>query len=140
MKQFTIYTTIRWGVLAALYVLLIRPLGLEGAAWALLLTCGVDVVYLAIVLRRYLQISTLELFQTAYLKPIALSVILGALAFLARPLATSWIGLGTVGAGLGLFYVVVGYWMGVFGEAEKRAVVGLWQMAVHRVNIFGRMK
>ncbi|MDD5467777.1 MAG: oligosaccharide flippase family protein [Anaerolineales bacterium] len=138
MKQFTIYTTIRWVTLAVFFVLLIRPLGLEGAALALLLTCGVDVVYFVIALRRYLQISPLELFQKAYLKPIALSVVLGALSFLARPLATSWIGLGMVGAGLGLFYVVVGYWVGVFGETEKRAVVGLWQMAVQRANSIGR--
>jgi len=140
MKQFTINTAIRWVTLAALFVLLIRPLGVEGAAWALLLTCRVDLVYLVIVLRRYLQISTLEPFQKAYLKPIVLSVILGALAFLGRPLAVSWIGLGTVGAGLGVFYVVVGYLAGVFGETEKRAVVGLWQMAVQRAEWIGRSR
>lgn len=140
MRQFTIYATIRSVVLAIFCFVLIRPLGLEGAGWALLLTCGVEVVYFVFVLRRYLQISPLELFQKAYLKPIALSVVLGALSFLARPLATSWIGLGMVGAGLGLFYVVVGYWVGVFGETEKRAVVGLWQMAVQRANSIGRSR
>jgi len=59
---------------------------------------------------------------------------LGVLMFLARPLATSWIGLGVVGAGLSLLYIAAGYWIGVFGETEKRALTVLWQMAVRRAS------
>ena len=132
MREFTIYCTTRGVVLATLCLLLIRPLGLEGAGWALLLTGVVDMVYLIIVLRRYLGIRPVVLFRVAYLKPIALGVVLAALAFVIRPLASSWIGLGTVGATLGLFYVAVGYWIGVFGETEKRALLCLWQMATAR--------
>lgn len=135
MRQFTIYTTVRGLVLGVGCVLFIRPFGLEGAGLALLLTEAVDVIYLLIVLRRYLQISSRALFRTAYFKPIALGLALAALAFLARPLANSWIGLIAVVGGLELCYIGVGYWTGVFGETEKRAVVGLWQMTGRALDL-----
>jgi hypothetical protein len=103
-------------------------LGLEGAGWALLLTCSVDVVFLIIVLRRYLQIAPLQLFERAYLKPMMLGIGLASLAFLLRPFATSWLGLGLVGAALAAVYLVAGFAIGVFGETEKRAVLGLLQI------------
>jgi O-antigen/teichoic acid export membrane protein len=132
IRQFTIYITIRNLMLAAWCFLLIRPFGLEGAGWALLLTAIVDGIYLIVALRNYLQLSPLVLFRTAYIKPMALSAVLGMLAFLARPLAMSWIGLVGIGAGLGFLYIVAGYWIGVFGETEKRALAMLWQLAVRR--------
>lgn len=128
IRQLTIYTIVRGLALGAWCVLLIRPLGLEGAGWALLLTCSVDVIYLVIVLRRYLQIAPLQLFRRAYLKPMLLGLGFAGLTFLARPFATSWLGLGLVGSVLGLAYIIVGFVIGVFGETEKRAVIGLLQM------------
>jgi len=134
ISQFTIYATVRGLVLGVSCVLLIPLLGLEGAGWALLVTSGVDVVYMIIVLRNYLQISPATLFIEAYLKPMALGVVLLILAFLARPLVVSWIGLGMVMVGLGLFYFVTGYRFGVFGETEKRALVGFYRMAIQRTG------
>lgn len=128
MRQFTIYTTIRAVVLATYCFIFIRPLGLEGAGWALLLTCGVDVVYLVIVVRRYLQMAPLQLFQRAYLKPMMLGTGFVGLAFLLRPFATSWLGLGLASSVLGLAYIIAGFGIGIFGETEKRAVAGLLQM------------
>ena len=135
MRQFTIYATVRGLVLGVGCVLFIRPIGLEGAGLALLLTEAVDVIYLLVVLRRYLQISPRALFRTAYFKPIVLGLALAALAFLARPLANSWIGLIAVVGVLELCYVGAGYWAGVFGETEKRAVVGLWQMTSKALDL-----
>jgi O-antigen/teichoic acid export membrane protein len=128
MRQFTIYTTIRAIVLGIFCFFFIRALGLVGAGWALLLTCSVDIVYLVIVLRRYLQIAPLQLFERAYLKPMMLGIGLASLAFLLRPFATSWLGLGLVGAALAAVYLVAGFAIGVFGETEKRAVLGLLQI------------
>jgi len=128
MRQFTIYATIRTGVLATLCFVLIRPLGIEGAGWALLLTCSVDVIYLIFVLRRYLQIAPWQLFHSAYLKSMLLGIGLAGLAFLARPFATSWPGLVLVGASLALVYVATCFAIGVFGETEKRAVTGSIQL------------
>jgi len=126
MRQFTIYTTIRAVVLAAFCFMLIRRLGIEGAGWALLFTCSVDIVYFYIFLRRYVQISPSLLLQKAYLKPILLGVAFAALTFLCRPLAMSWTGFAAVGLGLTLIYISTGYVIGMFGETEKRALAGLW--------------
>jgi O-antigen/teichoic acid export membrane protein len=127
MRQFTIYATIRAVVLAIFCFIFIRALGLVGAGWALLLTCSVDVIYLVIVLRRYLQIAPLQYFQRAYLKPMLLGTGFAGLAFLARPFAISWLGLGLVGATLAVVYLVAGFAIGGFSETEKRVIAGLWR-------------
>ncbi len=134
MRQFTIYATTRAVVLAALCLWLIPAMGLEGAGWALLLTCTVDVVYFILALRRHLLVSPMALVRVAYLKPVLLAGGLGGLAFLLRPLANSWLGLGAVGSMLVLAYVAVGFVVGVFGEMEKRAIAGLVKMALRRLN------
>lgn len=128
MRQFTIYTTIRAIALAIFCFVFIRPLGIEGAGWALLIACSVDVVYLVIVLRYHLQIGVMQLFRQAYLKPVLLGLGFAGLAFLMRSFATTWVGLGIVGGGLGLIYIIAGFVVGIFGETEKRALLGLWGM------------
>jgi O-antigen/teichoic acid export membrane protein len=122
MRQFTIYTTIRAIILAVFCFIFIRPLGIEGAGWALLLTCGVDIIYFVIVLRRHLQIALTHLFLGAYLKPILLGIGFAGLAFLMRPIATTWLGLGLAGSALGFIYIVAGFVIGIFGETEKRVM------------------
>ena len=134
MCQFTIYTTIRAVALATFCVIFIRPLGIEGAGWALLFTCSVDIVYFYIFLRRYIQITPLLLLGKAYLKPILLGVIFAALTFLCRPFVISWIGFGAVGIGLLVIYLTVGFVVGVFGEAEKRVLMILYDSAKDRVS------
>jgi O-antigen/teichoic acid export membrane protein len=134
MRQFTTYTTIRAAVLAAFCFIFIRPLGLIGAGWALLLTCVVDIIYLILVLRLYLQIEPWQLFRRAYLKPIMLGIGFSGLVFLLRPFATSWIGLGLVGGVLGLVYTIACFAVGVFGETEKQALLGLWQLVRRQVK------
>ena len=129
MRQFTIYCSIRALVLAVFCLIFIRPLGLEGAGWALLLTCSVDVFYLVIVLRRYLQIAPLVLFREAYFKPVMLGTGLAGLSFLMRPIATSWPGFVISCCVLGLIYLIAAFYIGVFGATEKRALRGLWNVA-----------
>jgi O-antigen/teichoic acid export membrane protein len=130
MRQFTIYTTVRAIILALFCFIFIHPLGIEGAGWALLLTCFVDIVYFIIVLRLYLQIAPLQLFLRAYLKPMILGIGFAGLSFLMRPVVNTWLELIAVGGVLGLFYIIVGFYIAIFGETEKRAVLGLWKMAV----------
>lgn len=136
MRSFTIYATIRAVVLATFCYIFIRGMGLEGAGWALLLTCSVDVIYLIIVVRRYLQIAPLQLFQRAYLKPMLLGIGFASLAFLLRPLATSWLGLGLVGATLAAVYLSAGFASGVFGETEKRVIAGIGQ----KILVFAKLR
>jgi len=99
-----------------------------------LLAVIVDGGYLIVALRNYLHLSPLVLCRTAYLKPMVLGVALGALVWLARPLAHSWLGLAGIVSVLELIYISIGYWIGVFGETEKRAVAGLWQMVIGRMS------
>ncbi|MBU1630879.1 MAG: oligosaccharide flippase family protein, partial [Candidatus Omnitrophica bacterium] len=132
MRQFTIYTTIRGIVLGALCLLLIRPFGLEGAGWALLLTVIVDGVYLFVALRNYLKISPLMLFRKSYLKPMTLSFVLGALFWLTRPWGHSWLGLVAIASVLELIYIFVGFRLGIFGDTEKRAVMGLYKVVIDK--------
>lgn len=130
MRQFTIYTTIRAITLATSCFIFIRPLGIEGAGWALLAACTVDIIYFVIVLRCYLEIRPLQLFRQAYLKPILLGIGFAGLAFLMRPIAITWLGLGFAGSALGFIYIVAGFAIGIFGETEKRAVLSLWEIVV----------
>lgn len=133
MREYTIYAIIRGAVLGALCLLFIRPLGLKGAGWALLLTGIVDLVYLIVVSSKYLQLSPKLLFVSAYLKPMALTAILGLFAFLAQPTIVSWLSLALVTTALSAGYVLIGFTTDVFGETEKRALAGLWRLAARRV-------
>jgi O-antigen/teichoic acid export membrane protein len=126
IKHFSIYCTIRSLVLGLLCAVFIWTLGMEGAGWAVLSTCFIDVIYFVLVIRSYLQFPVIHLLHSAYLKPLMLGSVLGVLAFVSRPIAESWVGLSAVGLGLTIFYCLTGYAIGVFGETEKRVVVALW--------------
>jgi len=128
MRQFTVYTTIRAAVLAIFCVIFIHFFGLIGAGWAILLTTLVDIVYFVIVLRRYLQIPLIKMLRQAYLKPILLGVGFALLTYLARPYTTSWLGLGLAACILVLIYVAAGFVIGLFGDTEKRAIMGLFTL------------
>ncbi|KFN39675.1 hypothetical protein KN63_01780 [Smithella sp. F21] len=134
IRQFTVYANIRGLVLGLLCILLIHPFGLKGAGWALVLAGFVDVIYLSKVLHNYLNMSRMELFKSAYLKPLILGVGLAFVSFACRPLAASWVGLGCVFAGLSFSYIIIGYWFGVYGETEKRAVIGILNMISDSFN------
>jgi O-antigen/teichoic acid export membrane protein len=129
LREFTIYSLVRGAVIAALCVALIRPFGLNGAAIALLLSNGVDLIYLVVVLRHHLEVSPFALWRKAYRAPIALAVSLGLLSTLLRPLAASWAGLALVIVIFEFLYAAIGYSMGIFGETERRALAGFWRIA-----------
>ena len=122
IKQFTQYCTVRALVLAIGCFLLIKPFGIEGAGFALLLTNIVDLIFLIIVLKNYLLISPSYLFKAAYLTPISIGLIMAICTLFLRPFAHTWIGLIL---SIGLFeilYITISYKLGVFGETEKRVI------------------
>lgn len=127
IKYFTIYSAVRCAALTLFLAMFINMFGMNGAGWAMLATCIIDVAYFIVIIRHYLNIPIKKLFLTAYLKPFILGGILGVLAFIVRPLAMSWIGFGSVCIMIILVYVTIGYNIGVFGETEKRAAIGLWR-------------
>ena len=124
IRQFTIYTTVRSLVLCLCCLLFIKPLGLEGAGAALLLTSFVDVFYFITVTKRYLHVAPVQLFEKALLRPIALTLVVFGMALALRSVTDSWLGLICVVGAMGIFFVTVGYWVGVFGDTERRAILG----------------
>ena len=123
IKQFTIYSSIRTIILGIGCLILIKPMGIEGAGVAFLLANIVDFFFLIFVLKRYLNISPYKIFRSAYLAPMAIGLILAILTLFLRPIAYTWIGLL---ASIGLFeilYILIGFRVGVFGETEKRIIL-----------------
>ncbi len=130
---FTRYKTLRALVVGAGCFTLIRPLGLEGAALALFIATAVDILYQFVVIKRDLSISPQTLFRQASLAPIGLGLVLGCIFFFLRPAAHSWIGLIAVGGLYEVIYLVAGYFLGIFGETEIRAVLSLWNSVVNQL-------
>ena len=123
IKQFTIYATIRAIVLGIGCFLLIKPMGLEGAGIALLLSNIVDLFFLIVVLKYYLHISPFHLFRSAYLAPLAIGFTLAICTLFLRPIAHTWIGLIASISLFEAFFILISYRVGVFGETEKRVIL-----------------
>jgi len=125
IRQFTIYANIRGIVLGILCILFIYLFGLIGAGWALLLTVSVDIIYLFVFLSRYIRLSPLLFIKQAYAKPILLGGIIAVLGLFLHPFIHSWLSLVFGIIFLELSYIIVGFRFGIFGETEKRAIIGL---------------
>jgi O-antigen/teichoic acid export membrane protein len=125
IKQFTIYGTIRAIVLGVGCYILIKPMGLEGAGLALLLTNIVDLFFLMIVLKYYLSISPLNLFKSAYLLPIIIGVILALCLFFLRSIAHTWLGFILSISLFESLYIFISFKTGVFGITEKNLILNL---------------
>jgi O-antigen/teichoic acid export membrane protein len=122
IRQFVIYTTIRSATLVLFCFIFIRPLGITGAGWALLFTSITDVIWLIIVLTKYMKIRLSSFLYKAYTKPLALTIVTAIISVLLKSFAGTWIGLITVVALIVASFVLFGFLIGVFGETEKRAV------------------
>lgn len=132
MPQYTTYSTVRSIVFALGCVLLIRPVGIEGAALALVCAACVDFLFALWAYPRYLHVPLIELAHAAYLRPLLLGVALGVAATLALPLTTTWLGFLLVVVCLSSAYVALGFRVGVFKDTEWRALQSLWRLATHR--------
>lgn len=134
IREFTIYIISRSLVITIGYLLLIRPFGLEGAGWALLIGGAVEIIFTLYIVKRCLKINLGTLLRETYVKPLLLGVALALLSFSFRPYSQSWIGLILVTSLAALVYLMVSYRLGIFGETEKRAVIGIWQLAVSHLK------
>lgn len=123
IKQFTQYCTIRALVLSIGCYFLIKPFGIEGAGIALLLANLVDLFFLIIVLKNYLEISPLKLLITAYFTPLLIGSILALCIFFLRPIANTWLGLTICITFFEVVYISISFKVGVFGESEKSIIL-----------------
>ena len=138
IRQFTMYATVRAVVLGIACVVCIRPLGLTGAGVGLLIATMVDACYFVIVLGRYFDMSVPRVLKEAYLKALALGLALALIAVVSRRMVNSWSRLVMVVGVLEAGYVIAGYRIGVFCETERRALLGLWQVAPRMLWYRGR--
>lgn len=125
IREFTVYSVIRSSVIVIGCIALIRPFGLEGAAFAILSAEIVDIVYMMRVVRGYLQMSFAALFMKAYSKPLYLGIIIAAFAVVCRPAINSWFSFGVLSTSLAALYVICATRIGVLEHSEKRA---LWDL------------
>jgi len=123
IRQFTIYMTIRSIILALSCLIFIHPFGLIGAGLSLLITTIADIVWLIVVVLKYLKITSIRYFlYKAYLKPFILTIIIAIITFLLSPLTVNWFWLVLVSIIIGLTFILFAFIIGVFGATEKRAL------------------
>ncbi|MHB0875279.1 MAG: oligosaccharide flippase family protein [Anaerolineae bacterium] len=132
IRVYTQYTLLRAGVVAVACLAMIRRFGMVGAAWGTLIANAVEVAFFVYCARRYLQVSPSAIMRKAYLRPLMLGCVMAALLYLGRPLAEAWWALVLLVGLAEVLYAVLAFLTGVFGDTEKRALLGLWQMAVQR--------
>jgi O-antigen/teichoic acid export membrane protein len=132
MRQFTTYSTVRSVVFAIGCVLLIRPVGIEGAGLALVVAACVDLVFALIAYPRYLHLPMSEIIRAAYMRPLLLGLPLALAAWLGMPFTSTWLGFIAVTAAISAGYILIGFKVGVFQDTERRALQGLWRLATQR--------
>jgi len=122
MRLFTIYGIIRSSFMALGFVLLIKPLGLIGAALGVLIAGFCDIVYLLFCLKRYLQIDFLSIAIRCYGIPVLLGVLSGTMVYLSKSLIVDWLSFVISGIGYSVLFLILGIALKVFGEREKEFV------------------
>lgn len=129
VRAFTIWSFCRMVVIGGGCLLFLPSLGIAGAGVAFLISNIVDVIYAHISFHKYLAMSLSGLVRTAYWKPIALGLLLAVPALAVRPYSGGWINLiAFIGLYL-LVYTGLAFRLGIFGETEKEALLGIWSSA-----------
>jgi len=122
MRFFTSYAVIRSVIMAIGFCLLIRPLGIEGAALGVLSAGVVDIVYLSISLRKYMDVKFTDIALKSYAKPILLGMISASVIYYNRPLITDWLSFLLAGIVYSVLFLILGFAIKVLGEEEKRMI------------------
>lgn len=119
IKEFTIYSAVRSMILGIGCVIFIRTVGIEGAGIALLLANIIDLMFLCIFLKYFLQVKFREILRKAYLPALTIGVILGLTLLIFRQVSSpSWLGLALAVGLYQIVYVAIGFRFKVFGETE----------------------
>ncbi|MFM9839138.1 MAG: oligosaccharide flippase family protein [Cyclobacteriaceae bacterium] len=123
--KLNIYAT--WAILRSIMMavgclIFIRSYGIIGAGISMLITCLADYIYFGYVIKIFLRMEVLMVLKKAYSRPISLAVVMGSLFYFARPLSNNWTGLIFLCTSFIFLYVALGFFVGIFGEIEKRAL------------------
>ena len=122
VDRFTMYTIIRVVVLSVLCILLIPMFNYEGAAWAVLITCVVDVAYFILFLKKYLEVGVASLLITAYMRPLFLGGGLGVMLLPFHYLISSWFDILVLAVVIEVTLISLYYHFNVLRESEKELI------------------
>ncbi|MCD6401831.1 MAG: oligosaccharide flippase family protein [Anaerolineales bacterium] len=126
IKQFTWFYVFKTCFLVGVCLVLIRPLGILGAGIAILASSMLDVLIGAFCLPLYIGIPTTRFFA-AYIRPVGLGIALSILVVVVRPYISSWVTLVSAVFSYALLYLIIGFYIGVFGQTEKEVFLRMWQ-------------
>ena len=136
IKEFVIYNTIRAIVFLIACLILIRPLGIEGAGWALLFTTIVNIIYSYIFTIRYIGFSSILTFiNLAFSKSFLITISSVIIASSLNFLATSWLGLILLSSSISIIYITVSFLFKIFGETEKKALLTIFSFLKKTIRL-----
>ncbi len=125
IDHFTVYTVVRVTVFSLLCVILIPQYGFEGAAWAMLLVCVVDVIYFIFVVSVHLKMEVVSVLLSAYFRPLSISGCIGLLWFPLHTITFSWIELLLALAVIEITLMLLFYNCRVLKNAEKELFINI---------------
>ena len=100
-------------------------MGIDGAGIAFLIVNVVELFFLIIVLKKYLNISPMNIFKTAYFPSMFIGLILAISSLFLRQFSESWLGLFLSVSAFEIIYIFLSYKTGIFGETEKNILLQL---------------
>lgn len=126
IKEFVIYNSIRSIFFLISCLILIKPLGIAGAGWSLLITCTINIIYFYIVTTKYIGFESIVSFlRIAYFKPFVVTISTVVLASNLNSLATTWFGLILLSISIATVYIYVSFMLNIFGNTEKKALLSI---------------
>ena len=126
IKVFTFYAVLKSVIMAIGFFFFIKPFGIAGAGFSMLISCIVDIVFFAVTIKKYLNVSVRMVVLASYIKPILLAIIIGVGTYFMRPICTAWLGLIISCSTFVISYLLAGYLFRVL-EDEKRVAIKLWK-------------
>lgn len=122
IRLFTSYSIIRSSFMAFGFVLMIKPLGLTGAALGVLIAGFCDIAYLFVCLKYYIRVNFQSIAIQCYIKPALLGITAGTIVYLKKVLIVDWFSFVISGLGYSILFLILGIVLKVFGEKEKAII------------------
>lgn len=125
IKDFTLYITLRSGIMAIGFAVLIKPFGIEGAAFGVLIGNIIDMGYFLLATEKYIQIPTFTIIKMSYLRPWLLLGIFMPPLFLIRNYMNSWNSFFLVGALYTASFIIVALLVKAIDNKERLLIFSL---------------
>lgn len=101
------------------FLLLIKPLGIEGAAAAYVIANLIDLIYVAWMAKKNLMVRFGKLLVSSYLTSLLLGAMLGSVLYGLRGYITSWIEIIISMSSFGVIFIALAFVTGALGKQES---------------------